>query len=591
MSVKNFITNNIFPLLEKKNFSLIEKLCEEELVKIPDNVELLQYYALSLYENKKINNSINVYKKIILQNDNLLTPYLNIAKIFYLQKNYYQAEEYFQQALKVSNSSYEVLIEIAKFYKNINQNDKCEEKLFQALKKKSKGIEAHILLGEFYYDNKDFLSAINFLLKSDQLDDRVFHVKFLLGLSYLEINNTDKSKKFFLECLSIDENIIEVYQNIIYIFYIRGEIDNANFYIKEAEKKELFNPKIIELKTLINKFKASDTFTQELEKKFTNEENIEYQILYGYSLARIFDYNKNYDLFKKYLDISNSLKRKTFQNYDFKNHLNQFNFLKIFFYENKDKLFNKKNLNKENLSKIPIFIVGMPRSGSTLIDQILSSHSNVYSLGEVEFFSNSVNEVINENNIENFCKKIKSDFSSSYAEKISRLYFNKTKVFEMKNKNYLTDKMLINFKLLPLIKLSFPNCKIIHSYRDAKDNCISILKTNFQHSFMPWAYDQNELVEFYKMYEEVMNTYCKIFEGEILNVKYEDLVLDPNNNINKILNFCDLPFEENCINFFNNTKEVKTASALQVRNKIYKSSLGQWKIYDSCFPDLFEKLN
>ena len=195
----------------------MEKLCEEELVKIPDNVELLQYYALSLYENKKINNSINVYKKIILQNNNLLTPYLNIAKIFYLQKNYYQAEEYFQQALKVSNSSYEVLIEIAKFYKNINQNDKCEEKLFQALKKKSKGIEAHILLGEFYYDNKDFLSAINFLLKSDQLNNRVFHVKFLLGLSYLEINNTDKSKKFFLECLSIDENIIEVYQIIIYI--------------------------------------------------------------------------------------------------------------------------------------------------------------------------------------------------------------------------------------------------------------------------------------------------------------------------------------------------------------------------------------
>ena len=108
---------------------------------------------------------------------------------------------------------------------------------------------------------------------------------------------------------------------------------------------------------------------------------------------------------------------------------------------------------------------------------------------------------------------------------------------------------------------------------------------------MPWAYDQNELVEFYKMYEEVMNTYCKIFEGEILNVKYEDLVLDPNNNINKILNFCDLPFEENCINFFNNTKEVKTASALQVRNKIYKSSLGQWKIYDSYFSDLFEKLS
>lgn len=447
------------------------------------------------------------------------------------------------------------------------------------------------MLGEFYLDNKDFLSAINFLLKSNQLDNKIFHVKFLLGLSYLEINKIEDSKKYFLECLSIDKNVIEVYQNIIYIFYIKGDLESANFYIKEAEKIELFNPKIIDSKTLINKFRETDIFTKELEKKFTNEENIEHKILYGYSLSRIFDYNNNYNSFKKYLDISNSLKRKTFKNYDFKNHLNQFHYLKNFFHKHKNDLFKKGNFNEKNLSKIPIFIVGMPRSGSTLIDQILSSHSNVYSLGEIDFFSNSVNEVLNENNVENFCRKLSSDVCNSYINKISTLYFNKTKVFDMENKNYLTDKMLINFKLLPLIKLSFPNSKIIHSFRDSKDNCLSILKTNFQHSFMPWAYDQNELAEFYKMYEEVMNIYNQIFEGEILNVKYEDLVMDPNNYINKILNFCNLPFEQNCINFFNNTKAVKTASALQVRNKIYKSSLEQWKIYKNYFPNLFAKLS
>ena len=568
----------------------MEEICQKELEKFPDNIELLQYYALSLYENKKINQSIDAFKKVINKNNNLLAPYLNLAKIFYLQKNLNQAEEYFEQALKVSNFSYEVLIEIAKFYKNINKKNQCEEKLFQALKKKRKGIEAHILLGEFYLDNKDFLSAINFLLKAEQLNNKVFHTKFLLGLSYLEINNTDESTKYFLDCLLLDKDVIEVYQNIIYIFYIKGDLENANFYIKESEKKELFNPKIIELKTLINNFKQTDVFVKELENKFINEENIEHKILYGYSLSRIFDHNRNYDLFKKYLDISNSLKRKTFKNYDFKNHLNQFHYLKNFFYKHKDELFKKENFNKENLLKIPIFIIGMPRSGSTLIDQILSSHSNVYSLGEIEFFSNSANEVLNENNVENFCKKLNSDDFNSYIKKISTLYFDKIKVFDQKNKYYLIDKMLINFKLLPLIKLSFPNSKIIHSFRDSKDNCLSILKTNFQYSFMPWAYDQNELAEFYKMYEEVMNIYNQIFEGEILNVKYEDLVMDPDNYINKILNYCNLPFEQNCIDFFNNTKAVKTASALQVRNKIYKSSLEQWKIYENYFPNLFTKL-
>ena len=116
----------------------MEEICQKELEKFPDNIELLQYYALSLYENKKINQSIDAFKKVINKNNNLLAPYLNLAKIFYLQKNLNQAEEYFEQALKVSNFSYEVLIEIAKFYKNINKKNQCEEKLFQALKKKKK---------------------------------------------------------------------------------------------------------------------------------------------------------------------------------------------------------------------------------------------------------------------------------------------------------------------------------------------------------------------------------------------------------------------------------------------------------------------
>lgn len=138
MSLKTFIINNIVPLLEKKNFSMIENICQKELANHPDNIDLLQYYALSLYENKKINESIDAFKKVIDKNNNLIAPYLNIARIFYSQKNFNQAEDYFEQALTVSNFNYQVLIEIAQFYKNINKKNKCEEKLFQALKKKKK---------------------------------------------------------------------------------------------------------------------------------------------------------------------------------------------------------------------------------------------------------------------------------------------------------------------------------------------------------------------------------------------------------------------------------------------------------------------
>jgi len=590
MDKKIFIKDTILPLLGKQDFNKIENLCRDQLAKSPNDNEILQYYALSLFKNEKIDESIKAYRQIIDKDKSSLMSYLNLAKIYYFQKKYRESENCFKEAKNIQNS-YEVLVELGRFYKNTNKKKNCEEILIQALQKKNKGIEAHILLGELYYENKDFLSAINFLLKSNQLDSKIFHTKFLLGLCYLEVNNLEESKKYFLECLVIDKNVIEVYQNIIYIFYIKGDRENANFYIKEAEKIKLYNPKIIELKTLINKFNENDFFVKELEKIFNQETGSENKIIYGYSLARIFDLNKNYTLFKKYLKISNDLKRESFKNYNFENHLQQFYGLKEFFSKEKDNLFINISRSENLFSKIPIFIVGMPRSGSTLVEQILSSHSNVFSLGEVDFFSESVNEILNSSSIEDFCNKLMSKDNYLAFEQIAKLYLKKTSVFEMGNKEYFTDKMLINFKLIPLIKLCFPNAKMIHSYRNAKDNCLSILKTNFQRSFMPWAYNEIELVKFYKMYSKVVNSYDKILKNQIFHIKYEDLVQNQNIQIENVLNFCDLPFEKNCINFFENKRDVRTASALQVRNKIYTSSIDQWKKYENCFSEMFQSLN
>ena len=108
---------------------------------------------------------------------------------------------------------------------------------------------------------------------------------------------------------------------------------------------------------------------------------------------------------------------------------------------------------------------------------------------------------------------------------------------------------------------------------------------------MPWAYNEIELVNFYKMYSKVVNSYDKILKNQIFHIKYEDLVQNQNIQIENVLNFCDLPFEKNCINFFENKRDVRTASALQVRNKIYTSSIDQWKKYENYFSGMFQSLN
>ena len=191
MHKKIFIKDTILPLLGKQDFNKIENLCRDQLAKSPNDNEILQYYALSLFKNEKIDESIKAYRQIIEKDKNSLMSYLNLAKIYYFQKKYRESENCFKEAKNIQNS-YEVLVELGKFYKNTNNKKNCEEILIQALQKKNKGIEAHILLGELYYENKDFLSAINFLLKCNKLDTKIFHTKFLLGLCYLEVNNLTK---------------------------------------------------------------------------------------------------------------------------------------------------------------------------------------------------------------------------------------------------------------------------------------------------------------------------------------------------------------------------------------------------------------
>lgn len=234
----------------------------------------------------------------------------------------------------------------------------------------------------------------------------------------------------------------------------------------------------------------------------------------------------------------------------------------------------------------------MPRSGSTLVEQIISSHSQVFSLGEVSFFSESINEVIKSDNIVDFCKKLNNKNSNILFRDLALAYMEKVKkIHNGENKIYFTDKMLLNYKFIPLIKICFPEAKIIHTYRNPKDNCFSIYKTNFQSAFMPWAYDQKELVKFYKKYEDTLIDYNNVLKNKIYNLNYENLTINTSEQVNKILNYCNLNFEENCLNFFLNKREVKTASALQVRNKMYQSSVGLWKKYNDLFPELFKNLD
>ena len=432
MSELKKIKKNILEIIKSNNSLYLEKKTKEAFDSFPDDIDIIQYYAVSLLQNNKKKDSIDIFKLAISKKKELIAPYLNIAKIYHSLNDFKNAELYYEKAINISNRKTQILLDASQFYKKNNIN-KCEQLLVEAARKEQDNINVLLAISEFYFEIKDYFLAISFLLKADKIDKKIFHIKFLLGLCFLEVENASQSKKYFEECLYLNNNSIEAYQNLIYLNYIQGNKEIANKLIVRAFKLDDLNPKVVEIYVLLNKFQLNDHFVKKLEDRYLSEIKIQSKIIYGFALAKIYDENNSLDKFKLYLNDSNAEKRNLFSNYNFESHLGQFDYLRKFF--NQD-FFMKNYSNESVINQIinPIFIVGMPRSGSTLIEQIISSHSKVLSLGEVDYFSESIAEVIKSNDVEEFCQQFNNnkslfiDIAKSYIRKVNKLNFDKKKI-------------------------------------------------------------------------------------------------------------------------------------------------------------------
>ena len=229
----------------------------------------------------------------------------------------------------------------------------------------------------------------------------------------------------------------------------------------------------------------------------------------------------------------------------------------------------------------------MPRSGTTLVEQIISSHKTVKSSGENSILSNILGNKI-ENTLKTNKEKTK-DFIFTDGEFINDYYYKKLDNLNINNK-IITDKTVQNFIWIGFIRSLFPNCKIINCLREPKDICLSIYKNNFENSFMNWSYKQEEIANFFNFYSDLMKFWNYKFPNEIYNLKYENLLSESTNEIKKLISFCDLSWDQECLNFQNNKTPVKTASSIQVRKPLYNSSKNISKNYSEFLSPMFNLL-
>lgn len=236
----------------------------------------------------------------------------------------------------------------------------------------------------------------------------------------------------------------------------------------------------------------------------------------------------------------------------------------------------------------PILIVGLPRSGSTLIEQILASHSQVDGTHELGDLSRAVQSVRRG-------KSRRSRFPDALAElapddwqSIGAEYLQRTEIHRS-GAPYFIDKNPNNFIYAGVLKLALPNARIIDARRHPLDSCFGSFKQLFA-SGQPFSYDLTELGEYYLQYRRLMEHWHAVMPGFVLDVHYEDVVADLDGQVARLLDFCGLPFEEACLRFHETNRAVKTASSEQVRQPIYSSSVDLWRNYESHLDELIQVL-
>ena len=227
-------------------------------------------------------------------------------------------------------------------------------------------------------------------------------------------------------------------------------------------------------------------------------------------------------------------------------------------------------------SKVPIFIVGMPRSGTTLVEQIISSHPDVFGAGEL-YFMDSIRNEISLGCINQLTQQEVLIFANRYETYLRS--FSSSAL-------YVTDKMPQNFLHLGLVRLCFPNARIIHCKRDPLDTCLSIYTQKFATDH-PYAHTLENMASYYTQYIRLMQHWKNILPGSIFEIQYEKLVTDPEVTTKNLLEFCNITMDELPV-FNRNNRVVNTASSWQVRQPMYSSSIGRWKRYQSFLEPLMQ---
>jgi tetratricopeptide (TPR) repeat protein len=538
-------------------------------------------YVLKLYSAGKIDEAINEIKV-------LNESFPNVPLLFNIMGACYNYKNDIDAAAKMFKNATEIKPDYAEAHFNLGVTMKILDDVSSAISSYKKAIEinpnypdAHNNLGSCYKQIGKLKDAIESYEWAVAYKRDFYQAYNNLASVYSEIGKIDQALDNYESSLGINPKFIDAHFNLGILYKEIGRKQDSITSFKKVLEISPSNAEAHRNLSMIKTFKKNDSHIRKMISILNTENpSPSARISLNFALSKAFEDLKDYKKQFQFLENGSKLKKELL-NYSIEIDKNRFSVLKKIF-KRKPVILEDKNANLIKFK--PIFIVGMPRSGTSLVEQIISSHRDVYGAGELSFLSKHASVIIN-----NLLKDTKQTLIQKDLSTLNENYFMSLEDLKIKE-SVITDKMPDNFNYIGFILAAFPNAKIVHLRRNPIATCWSNYKFLFDTDGNGFTFDQVDLATYYRLYNDLMDHWHKLFPDKIYDICYEDLTINQEEETRKLIDYCDLEWDQNCLNFHKNKRAVKTVSALQVRKKIYQGSSEAWKNYEEYLVPLIEGL-
>ncbi len=552
----------------------------------PEFVEAHSNRGNALRALERLDDAMVAYRRALDLRPNFADAWNNLATTLRDLKQPGEAETAYRRALALKPDDPEMLDSLALALKDLHREEEAEATLRRSLAIEPRNEKTLLYLATILLDTHKTDEAKALIDRAHALSPNNHDVLNLMGRVAFDQGELEKALDYHRRALAIKPDLADALNNVGNVLKELGRLDEAqDSYLKSLALEPKITGVYVNLADS-KKFVSGDPHLAAMEALAQSGEPLSDtdRLQLDFALAKAYADLKEHSRSFAHLLRGNAGKRAQIK-YDEPAVMALFDRIEAVF--TAEVIARRAAVG--DATRVPIFVIGMPRSGTTLIEQILASHPDVHGAGELKTMNDVVNDVRGaDGSVVPFPEFVPA-LDAKALRQIAARYLAGLQKYAPEAR-HITDKMPSNYYFAGLIHMAMPNAVIIHSIRDPVDTCISCFSKLFT-AEQNHTYDLAELGRYHRRYRQLMAHWHRVLpKGRILDVRYEEVVDDLEKEARRIIAHCGLPWSDACLSFHETERPVRTASATQVRQPIYRTAVGRWRVYEEFLDPLLTAL-